>query len=162
MATPVSERIVEVVRLRLAQISIDDGFETTVSEVVRPKRLENPSPKDYQLVLSQGDKTENREHSCPGNPPIIAWDFPILIRGILRPSEENDTAIDTLKNTFEADVMKAVNTGNAWWNMSGLAINSRMSPVTDYESDDGAEGGFEITLTVIYRTDENDPYTVRT
>jgi hypothetical protein len=162
MAVPVSEQIALVVKARLDLITTGAGYETTAAEVIRPTRISDRSPKDFQIVIAQGDQTPNEELSRPGNPPLVAWDFPFEIRGILRPSETDTTAIDTYKNRFEADVRKAIATplvGN-WRSMEGLAINSSITGAEQYASSDGSEGGFKVTVTVMYRHPDNDPYTV--
>ena len=159
MAIPVSEQIAVIIRNRLALISTANSYETTTTGVVRGTQRGDFQPKDYQIVLTQGNKTENKELSCPGSPPLVAWDQPFLIAGILRQSETDQTAIDTLKNVFEADVIKALNTGVAWWNMEAKAINSTVSGATWNQSDSGSDSSFELTLLVTYRTAENDPYT---
>ena len=161
MATPILEQIAVIVRSRLAAISTGSGYETTAAEAIRPTRISDRSPKDYQLIIKQGDKTPNDALSCPGNPAAVAWDQPFVIAGILRPSETSATAIDTFKNTFEADVIKSLTAPASWWNFGGLAMNSVISGVADYESSEGTEGGFMVTLTVTYRVSENDPYTAR-
>jgi hypothetical protein len=154
MTLPVSERIAELVTERL----FSDG--TATGGVIRPTRIGGFQPKDYQLIITQGAKSPNDDLSCPGNPPAIAWDFPITIAGVLRQSETDETAIDTIKNTFEADVIKAINSGSAWWSWDGLAIDSKISGVSDYQAADGSGSGFEMTLTITYRVAENDPYEV--
>jgi hypothetical protein len=44
--------------------------------------------------------------------------------------------------------------------MEGLAINSSITGAEQYVSSDGSEGGFKVTVTVMYRHPDNDPYTV--
>lgn len=161
MAYPVSERIVQAVRTRLLTIDGTGDFETEVESVNRPRRISTFSPKDYQIVVTQGNMTHNVELSHPGNPPAQAWDLPIIIAGILRPSESNTTAIDTLKNTFGADCILALTDATAWHTFGGLAINSMISDVEDYQADDGSASGFKMTVLVTFRVDENNPYTVR-
>ena len=163
MATAITEQIAAIVATRLAAISTGSGYETTVSGgVIRPTRLGGFQPKDYQIVFKQGDQEPMTEHDHPGNPPAVAWKVPFLIRGVLRTSELTSTAEDTLKNEFEADVRKSLAAGVAWWNFSGLAIDSGISGAEPYVSDDGTESGFQVTLDVTYRVSENDPYVSRT
>lgn len=161
MATAVSERIAAVVATRLGLISTGAGYETTTSGVERPTVKGGFSPDDYQIVLTQGDITPDPELSHPGNPPATAWVMPIIIAGILRPSESDTTASDTLKNQFWADVVKAVTNATPWHTFGGLAINAAFGAVQNYQADDGSSSGFKVELLVTYRTDENDPYTVR-
>lgn len=163
MATSVPEQIALKVKTRLGLISTGSGYETTTTGVVRPTRIATFQPKDYQIVVTQGDLEPNPDLSHPGNPPAKAWDLPFLIAGILRTSELDTTASDSLKNQFGADVVKAlgVPTSGDWAQWDGLAINSDVSGVEDYQSSDGAESGFKVTLVVTLRTDETNLYNVR-
>jgi hypothetical protein len=151
---PISEQIAQLVYDRL----FFDG--TATGGVVRPTRIGNFQPKDSQIIITQGDKTPNDELSWPGNPPAIAWEFPFEIACVLRQSEADETPIDTLKNEFEANVIKALNIGSNWWAWNNLAVDSKISSVTDYQASDGSGSGFSITLTITYRVAENDPYEV--
>ena len=162
MATPISEQIAVVVATRLGLITTTNSYEVTTTGVIRPTREGGFQPKDYQLILTQGSKPINEEMSRPGNPPVTAYDMEFRISGIVRPSENDTTAIDTLKNTFEADVQKALATPvvGDWRQMENLAVNSNFNGVEVIESDDGSEGSFVFSLIVTYRTPDNDPYTV--
>lgn len=161
MATAVSEQIAVVVATRLGLISTGNGYETTASSVERPTVKGGFSPNDYQIVMTQGDITPDSELSHPGNPPATAWVMPIIIAGILRPSESDTTASDTLKNEFAADVIKSVGNATPWHTFGGLAINAAFGVVEDYQAPDGSGSGFKITLLVTFRTDETNLYNVR-
>lgn len=152
MAEPVPERIAEHVRSRLAPIAAGGA--------IRPTRLGDFQPKDYQVVITQGDVIRNPALDCPGNPPAIARVIPFIVAGILRPSEKLTTPIATLKNEFWSTCVKAINTGSAWWNWNGLAIDSQVSDVENYSDEDG-NSGFHLNLRITFRTDENDLTVVR-
>ena len=163
MPTAITEQIAVILKNRLAAISTASGYETTASGgVIRPTRMGGFQPKDYQIIINQGDKTPNESHHHPGNPPATAYDMTFQIACVLRPSELDSTFADTLKNQFEADVIKSLAQGVAWWNFGGLAIDSRVEAVMDYESDDGSQLGFAVDFVVTYRVSENDPYVSRT
>jgi hypothetical protein len=159
MAISIAEQIAVKVKTRLGLIDADDGYETTVAEVVRARRTGGFRPKDYQLIVTQGTITRNEAISCPGNPPAQGWNLPFVVAGLLRPADAATTPIDTLKNQFWADVVKALNNGNDWYNWDQLAVNSHITDVEDVTTDDSA--GFQLTLVVQFRTDENDPYVKR-
>jgi len=164
MADSVAEKIATTLKTRLGLISTGSGYETTVSSVIRPTRLGGFHPDDYQIILNQGDIVKNDELSHPGNPPAQAWNYPFEIIGILRPSETSTLAIDKFKNTFWADIVKAITTSadsTPWHTFGSQAINSTIGQVTDYRTDDGGEGGFQVDLLVTFRTDETNPYNVR-
>ena len=161
MATSVAEQIAVIVKTRLGLISTTSGYETTTSGVKRPTQIATFRPEDYQIILTQGDITPNDEYSRPGNPPAQAWDMPFVIAAILRPSDESTTASDTLKNQFWADCVKALTNATPWHTFGGLAFNSKIGPVENYQSDDGSGSGFKLELMVQFRVDETNPYTAR-
>ena len=154
--TPIVEQIAQKVRQRL-------GVTEGVSNVVRPTRLGGFRPEDMQLHFVQGEKTKNVTLTCPGNPPAIAWNQPFMVRGELLASKEDRRPIDQLRNSFEADIQKALTTGTVgdWCQWDGLALYSEISNATPYTDSETTITGFEVTLLVIYRTLENDPYTQR-
>jgi len=161
MATSISEQISAKLQTRLGVIDTGSGYETTTAGVVRPTRLGGFQPKDYLIVVTQGDIARNDELSHPGNPPAAAWDIPFMVAGILRTDETTTTASDTLKNQFWADCVKAINTGTDWYQWDSLAINSTITDVKDFQASDGSASGFFLTVLVTFRTDENNPYNVR-
>ena len=138
------------------------GYETTVTEVRRPSRTGGFRPKDYQLIFTQDSKTPNEALSCPGNPPLQAWDVPFRIAGELLQSKEDRRPIDQLRNEFEADVIKSLTTvsDGYWAQWDGLAINTKMSAVETYTEVEEVVAGFHVIMTVTYRTPENNPYEV--
>jgi hypothetical protein len=76
------------------------------------------------------------------------------------PSESSTSKIDTLRNQFAADCIKAICTPQAsWHNWDTLAILTEISTVEDVTTEESS--GFKLTMTVTFRTDENSPYTVR-
>ena len=162
LAVPVIERIAQKVQERLGLISERLGFQTTASETVRPSRKGNFRPKDYQLVFAQEGETENPDLSCPGNPPLQAWNAPFRIAAELLQSKNDKTAVDTLRNIFKADVQRAITRSNRgyWAQWDGLAINSRIGAVETYLDESDQVAGFHTILTVIYRTPENNPFEV--
>ena len=162
MADPISEKIAVIVRSRVAAISTGAGYETTVSGAIRPRRIPTDRPKDYQVVVTQGDKVHNVTQSHAGNPPAKAWDFPFMINAILLPQKTNTKSADTLKNIFEADITKSLTSVASWHTFGGNAITATIDAVTDYTSTDGGEAGFQVVLTVLFRVSEFDPYTLRT
>jgi len=161
MALPVSEQIALKVQQRLQNITVANGYEVTVTgTVIRPPRIWEGSPKDYQVVIAQGEMTRNDDLSYPANPPVVAYDLPFTIVGELRPSEHDTTPIETLCNTFAADAIKAICSPQAsWHNWDGLAIDTTIASVVNTNSEEAA--AFKLEMTVTFRTPENDPYTVR-
>ena len=83
--------------------------------------------------------------------------MPFEIVGLLMPSESSTDKIDTLRNQFAADCIKAISTPQAsWHNWDGLAILSVISDIDDITQEESS--GFKLTLTVTFRVTENNPY----
>lgn len=151
MDEPVSEQIMAAVKTRAA----------VVFETYRSTRVGAWQPRDCVVHVHQGTITPNPELSCPGNPPSQAYDLPAIIAGIVKPSDLDETAIDTFKNRMAADIIKAVTDAELWHQWGGLAINTTIGPAEEYTEETGGLAGVMVSLTITYRTDENDPYTVR-
>jgi hypothetical protein len=161
MATPISEQIAAKVRTRLQSITVANGYELSVSEVVRPVRFDGWRPQNNQLIVTQGNLSKNEELSVPGNPPATAYDLEFTIAGLLMPTESSTSKIDTLRNTFASDTIKAICTPAAsWHNWDTLAIDTKVGDVTDITTEESS--GFKLSLTVTFRTTENNPYQSRT
>lgn len=157
MAVAISEQILDKVRQRLVGIKVANGYELTVSEVIRPTRLGGFRPKHLQLVVTLGGIDRNDALSVPGNPPATAHEMTVDIAGLLMPTEQSGDKIDALRATFAADVIKAVATPQAsWHNWDGLAIDTLIGSVADETTEESS--GFSLPLTITFRTTENNPY----
>jgi len=133
----------------------------TVFEAFRSTRVATWQPLDQVTHIYQLSNTPTPEVSCPGNPPAQGWTLQAAVAGIAKPSDRDLTPIDTFKNRLGADIVGAITTGAAWYNWDGLAINTMLSDIEEYVGDDAAAHGVIVKMNIIYRTDENDLYTVR-
>lgn len=158
MADPILEQIMDQIETALAAISTGGGYETTVSEVYRPKTIlgydEVPN-KDFSIQLVLGDPTRDEEQSRMGNPPLVAWDQPIEMNLIYRPSESASDPIEKVLNRFWADVIKAIYTDPQW---SGLAIDTEISDPQWMISQTDGFVGINAIINLEYRHKENNPY----
>lgn len=135
--------------------------QTQVCEVIQPTRLGNYTPKDLQIVVMQASPTRVPELDCPGNPPATAMQQIFNIHCHVRSSEEDTAEVDGTINRFAADVRKAVCTPqNTWHTFGGYAVIAEWLTQENIDSGEGTDG-INIPLAVTYRTDEDDPYTVR-
>jgi hypothetical protein len=160
MAVAISEQIALKVKQRLQLIDEAIGYETTVSgTVVRPTRIWTGTPEDYQLIVVQGALEKNPELSYDGNPPATCWNLPFVITGQIRPSEEDSVSVESLCNEFGADILKAITSPANWYNWDGLAIDSQVTSLENFVGDQIT--GVRVNFVVMFRTSENDPYTVR-
>jgi len=136
------------------------AFTSPTSGAVRPEQIATFQPKDYRIVITQGDMERIDAMSCPGNPPSQAWMVVFNIACIIRQSVDDVTPIDTLKNHFTSEVIQALTT-DPWPTWDGLAYNSYVRTIEQYQASDGSNAGHMLKLEVHYRTDENNPFSVR-
>ena len=160
MSVSVLESIsVELLR-RLTLLVDNTTYDTKVVEVIRPTRLGTWTPQHLQIVLTQGSEEVVDELSYPGNPPSVARRQTFNIRCHVMPDEQELDAVETVINTFAADIVKVVCTEANWYQFAGLSINADWLPVEDIQADGGVDG-VNVPIAILYRTSEGDPYTVR-
>lgn len=158
---PIGERIAVEIYTRLLKLLGGSSTRARFREVHRPKRLESVTPKHMQIILTQNEPVPVPELSLPGNPPATAWRHRFNVRVHTMPSEHDPQAGDTFNNYAAADIRKALTVpASSWWQWDGLAINTEFEAIEGIDSD-GTFDGFNLPMAVIYRTDENDPYTLR-
>lgn len=167
MSLPVVERIARVLISRIESVTLDNGYNQDVGEVIRPKRDDDGTPDSYKVVVNQLDRTE--EQRLSGNPVAIEYKQPFQLLLYVRPSDHEDIEIDALINLFESDVMKAITDPYVDWHNfadeeGATAVNAEFDaeePSRRFEANDGTHEGVTLLLNVYYRVPENDPYTVR-
>lgn len=148
---PVAERIMAEVRTRMAAFT----------EAYRSTRVATWQPRDLDVHVHQGSITPNAELSCPGNPPAQAYDLEAIVAGLVKPSDRDDTPVDTFKNRLWADIVAAATDATNWHNWGGLALNTTIGGVEDYTAEDGSVSGVMVRFNITFRTDETNPRTVR-
>jgi hypothetical protein len=148
---PVVERIMQAVRTRVA----------AYRPSYRSANVAKWQPQDNVIHVYQGDINENPEIDCPGNPPAKGYTLEAVIAAILKPSERDNTPIDTYKNRAWSEITKAITNANLWHNWGGLAINSNIGQIEDFTGEDGSGSGVMVRLSIHFRVDENDPTVAR-
>ncbi len=159
---PVVELIAAELLARLeAMIGDTANYAIDVCEVVRPTRFAQITPRDRQIILTNGPTQTVEELSFAGSPPAVAKRQAFNIRCHVMPSERSSESVDSVLASFAADVVKAVSTPTSnWHTFDGNAINASFGDFQPFYSDGGIDG-INLPLSVIYRTSENDPYTRR-
>ena len=153
---------ISVELLRRCNLLVNNGgtYQTDVCEAIRPTRLSTWTPQHLQIVLTQGTSEVVEESSYPGNPPAIARRQTFNIRCHIMSDEQDTEAIETVINTFAADVVKVVCSVTEWHNFVGNAVDSTWLDL-EYIQADGGVDGVNVPIAILYRTDETDPYTAR-
>jgi hypothetical protein len=162
----VIERIAIELITRLEAIRVENGFSFDVVGVIRPDKFgEAFTPQNHLIVVSQGDSTYNAESSHEGNPPAIAFDTAFEINCLVRESDRLQTEIASSTNEMISAAMKAIVTQaddpSVWYQMAGNAINCNWGGISPYSQTDGTHAGGTLTLIVLHRQSEDDPYEAR-
>jgi hypothetical protein len=156
--TPIPELIaLEIVR-RLEQITVANGYQFNVAEVVRPNK--DGSNWTYQhlgIGVVQRDDVVNESLSYPGNPPAECRDVVYIITCITRDANGPKA---TSENLMLASVFKAIRDGDAWHRFGGYAIDAEIGDSRNINLQEGEFDGMEIELKVSYRISELDPFLV--
>jgi hypothetical protein len=162
VSLPVVERIAEKIVARLEQITKANDYNFDVAGVVRPTRLGGFTPEHLLIVVEQGDPEPPKDPQTEGNPLLQEHYQPWLIKLFVRPSDQDDSPVDTTVNIFLADAIVALTDSeeNDWHSWDGLAINSWFAEPEQFVSNDGSHEGTTLPLLVHYRHPENDPFTV--
>jgi hypothetical protein len=141
----------------LEAISVANGYQIDVGEVVRPRRTgENYAPASYGIAVIQGECERAEIYDEQSNPPIIGWRLAIACDCVLRLSEASTTPMDKALNQFEAAVQKCLMADQTY---GGLAILTELGP-TQYSAGNGVEG-VTVWAHLTYRVSDDDPYEQR-
>jgi hypothetical protein len=161
MSVTVLESIATELERRLNLLVNQSTYNTNVCEVIRPRRLDEFTPQHLQIVLTKGDEEIVDELSYPGNPPSIAKRVTFNIRCMVMTDEHDLTPVDTIADTFVADVEQVVaGLEDLWYNFDSNAINAEFLAPIPYQADGGIDGT-TLPLAITYRHSEGDPYEVR-
>jgi hypothetical protein len=165
MADPILQSIADTVITRLENITVANGYEFTAADVSMVSRDTNDwQPGPRKILVDQKEEVENEESSYPGNPPRIAWNVQFDIWGFAanldHPAGEIGIAGDsTTENQMIAAIKKAIvnNDAASWMTFGSNAINARFT--SSRPNDSQGHDGVLVTLDVLYRIKETDPYT---
>lgn len=163
MATPIVEQVAAALATTVATVTTGNGYNYTIHTVrrwsrnnvkvedIKPHlycRIEQDQPELVQLIAS--------------NPPVMELSYTFHVQVFISPSEEDQTAIDTYRNTVWGDVVKAVMTETYAGNdLQTLVREWRVEAPTYFESADGSYDGVDCQFTAFIRTSETDPFTQR-
>lgn len=158
----IPERIAQEIIERLEEIQIVNSFDFDIVDVVRPDRLaRNWTPKNYRVLLVQGNEERLPELDHEGNPPAIAWQVEYQIKVFLRDSDRSETAHAIGENRIAANVRKAITNSSTWYNFGEVALFADMGASEPFFTNEGDSQGITIPITVTYRASETDPFEVR-
>lgn len=157
----VLENIAVALTERLEAMVDSDDYQTAVSSVKRLQRNGGEyTPEHLQILVRQGDDEIDDELSYPGNPPAICHRQTFNLRCHVMTSERDIDPVDSISNTFQADVIKCLTAGNNWYQFDGNAIDANIGAIEPI-NEDGGPDGLNIPIVIVYRVDENNPYNAR-
>jgi len=158
----IKEQITAAVATALAGISVANGYQIDVGEIIRPRRTgENYAPASYGIAVIQdaaerATANDTMRDTLASNPPIIGWKLKIACDCVLRLSESSTVPMDKALNQFEADVQKCL---MAEQTFGGLVALTELGE-TEYYAGNGVEG-VAVTVYLTYYVSEDDPYEQR-
>lgn len=160
MSTPIIEQLASALVTRVQGVTTDNGFNYTLSEVVRPSR-QGFNPRHLLAVVMQEDPEELVQEQ--GNPPIVQFDYTFSVAVFIVPSDDDTTSLDTYANVLWADVVKRVADdfdSTTAGSIGMLAYNWRVLPMVRFDEEDGYFGVVARFVATV-RVSETDPYTQR-
>lgn len=162
MPTPVPELIATTLITRLQAITTAGGYAFDVASVVRVNRDGrgwNPANRTIAVIQASNARSFDGDHA--GNPPAIAHLLTFAIVGFVRQEDGASGADQTQENIIDAAMRKSITTPVDWHTFGGRAYNANLGDTERFTSDDGKHTGVTLTLEVMYRVSETDPFTVR-
>jgi len=155
-AYPVVERIAQALLVALGEI-VTAGDATAAKRPL--KQGLDISPQDKLLVLTQGAGEVDAEQGDTGAGPVgrKSWAQDFTVWCYAMPSDASTTAVDSEVNTLRAKVEAKLRETPYW---GGLAQDTRIQAAEPFESMDGSCEGVAVNCEVLYRTLEDDPYTL--
>lgn len=164
MSLPVVEQIARKLAARVARVTQANGCSFDAL-VVRPNRGGAPFvPLDRQVAVLQGEGEEDGANSTEGMPRLVARWLTFEVFVFVITSDKDATPSDTYANIRLAEVQRTIATpetpGEDWVKFDGLAVNAELGDPTDIPTEDGRFAGPLLPVRVLYRTPENDPFTV--
>ena len=162
----VIERIAIEIVERLERIRVENGYAFNVTEVIRNDRLGSVSaPRNHTIYVVQGDSLRSPEVDKPGNPPAIAYETSFDFKCFVKESDSLRTETASTVNEMAAAVRKAIVTPetspSTWYTMGGEAILCNWGDNSPFPAQDGSNAGVVVSLLVLHRESETDPYESR-
>ena len=150
----VSERILREIVDRLEAYSEGGKSFTVYRELTDPERM---TPTNYQVVVKMLSNSRVPDMDRIGNPPVIAYMMTVGLFGQLAISESDTDPIEGHGLEIAGRIVKAIVNASDWYKMGGDAINSSIGDVAVNGSESYQTG--QVTLSVLYRVPETDPFT---
>lgn len=150
MATPVSEYIAVNIEAAVNQVTIANGFNQDLL-AVRRRRNDFPdiAPEEGKVLITQGDE-ESTASQFTGT---MQWLQAFELEAFVIDSDKALVSIDTRINQVIADLRKKLCEDHT---RGGHAIDTILGGSSRYY-DEGFSGTV-VTIQVLYRTKEDDPY----
>lgn len=157
MALPIIQQIIADLVTTIEGVTTGNGYEISVDSVYRPATIgdfDRTPAGNYVVQLLQDDPLPNPDNGFSGNPPRVAWDQPIQLDLIYRPSDDDTDPMQQVLDVFEAEIIKAV---MADPQRNDLAIDTNLSPSVWWTDKEDGTAGKSLVVTIEYRHQENDP-----
>jgi hypothetical protein len=148
---PIIEQIAQAIEAKLKTVRSSLETPTQKITVDRPARLDTINARHLSIIIVQDSADENDERPHPQYEEMHTFAIHILIV----PSDQDNEPVDTLINTFRADVTRALMDDAQW---GGLAVDSYTRPPEYFPVIAGEYAGLVLPFVVQYRSRLHNPY----
>lgn len=166
MPATIPDQIVDELVARLERITEENDYPFDVAAVEQPNRTGltlTQKPRSFGVLT--GDSQRVEELDRPGNPPAIAYrlDVDIIAFGSHGDASTDPATQDARRMLGLAQ--KAITTPavapHRWYTFGELAIDSDFGDVETIPSPQAQLSVARLTVSILYRVDESDPFTSR-
>lgn len=162
MSTAVPEQIAVELVSRLEAITTDNGYAFSVSGVDRVNRTAKGwTPRNLGVAVEMGAENRAPEIDHEGNPAALGYVQEYLIHAFVRHSDRGTDVDNTTENALVAAIKKAVAGTTTWHTFDDVSIDADWGSKRPYVSPEGEHAGQTLSLLVMYRISETDPFEVR-
>jgi hypothetical protein len=162
MSTAIPEQIATVLVERLETITTDNSYAFSVNDVTRVQRsAKGWTPRNLSLAVEMGAENRSPDIDHEGNPAALGYVQEYLIHGFVRQSDRGTTVDNTTENALVAAIKKAVAGTSDWHTFGDVSIDADWGPKRPFISPEGEHAGQTLSLLVMYRISETDPFEAR-
>lgn len=160
LTLPLSEQIDLSILAAVERVTTGNGFQITLSNVVRWDPDNPPAPADLLAIVSFEVDEPAADKDTPHDETPIGheqWNRHYSINVYLAKLPDDQTGWPTWRNIVTAEIQKAVATDRTRGGLAGVIDTYIHGPRPFQDANDAT--GITIDVEVRYRTAENDPYT---
>jgi len=156
MSYPVIEQVSQAIQTLIEGVTVDNGYNVTVSAVYRPTKIGGVRLRDKSVIL----ELDGKDLDTDGPDGWKTWWVNYSLSCLISPSDNDETPVDTYIAEFASDIEKALVGHEQFVGLitNGTVMDSEVVDGTTIDSMDGSMTGMHLTLRVQVRHLYEDPY----